>query len=594
MFDFQKLSGEQRLFVEYAMNGRNVLVDACIGSGKTTAIQALCALARSKHVLYLTYNKLLKLDAISRIRNPHVTVTNHHGFAWSELNRVGIHPGLSELIQVYNKKRPKPSQNWDVLVLDEYQDIDQEISEMLWHIKKSLPSIQIIAVGDMAQKIYDKTRLDVQSFISKFLGDYIPMEFTLCFRLGKEHAAMLGRIWKKKIVGVNEDFEISYMPKDGIVQYAATLKPEELLVLGSKSGEAAKLQNHLETYCADTFNKHTLWSKVANMSATSPTPECAIFTTYDGCKGMERDVCIVYDWTSVYWQIRLAKPDTKYEILRNVFCVAASRGKRRIIIAYEGDEQLSEDDLLSDEVTHMKMTDTPISEMFDYKFVEDVEKAYGHLDVTEVQPAGQPIEVPLNDALIDLSSPIAHYQKAMFFKNYDIDEEIEYYAQMSDRNFLRRQYAKYDLDKKLLYLAALETKQLRYLNQVYKLPISGNNEALLKERLSTMFSAEEKVQCPCYVEFYKRGQLAFSTTGIADVVTSDYVWKLGFQSAISHVDILQLAMHMAGLKRNVGRIWNIRTNQMFEVRIRDKVSFLDAVARATTKGRLKRWGGDEA
>ncbi len=36
------LSDEQRQFVEIAKKGRNILVDACIGSGKTTAIQALC------------------------------------------------------------------------------------------------------------------------------------------------------------------------------------------------------------------------------------------------------------------------------------------------------------------------------------------------------------------------------------------------------------------------------------------------------------------------------------------------------------------------------------------------------------------------
>ena len=86
-----QLSAEQSKFIEEARKGKNVLVDACIGSGKTTAIQLLCGeIPKEKQVLYLTYNKLLKLDAQQKIKGKNITVTNYHSFALSALKKQGI------------------------------------------------------------------------------------------------------------------------------------------------------------------------------------------------------------------------------------------------------------------------------------------------------------------------------------------------------------------------------------------------------------------------------------------------------------------------------------------------------------------------
>ena len=259
-----QLSGEQQLFIEKALQGENILVDACIGSGKTTAIQNLCnKLPSTKKILYLTYNKLLKLDAKSKIKKKNVTVTNYHGFAYMILNRNGVSVGVSDLIQTVIQNK-LPIGRYDVLIIDEYQDIEQELADLLQLIKNSNPLMQIIAVGDMEQKIYDKTTLKVEMFIKEFLEDHLTLRFTKCFRLSDHLAAMLGRVWKKQIKGVNADCKVEEMAKKDIVSFLAEQNPEDILCLGSRTGVMSDTLNTLEERYPYKFNKKTVYATISD------------------------------------------------------------------------------------------------------------------------------------------------------------------------------------------------------------------------------------------------------------------------------------------------------------------------------------------
>ena len=203
--NYGNLSTEQQLFCDTALSGQNVRVEACIGSGKTTAIQALCDLfPKNKLILYLTYNKLLKVDARNKIKNANVIVTNYHGFVYPYLVRNGIRCGISDAIRQFTVNRLSIPR-FDIMIIDEYQDIELDFAEMLEYVKSTNPNMQIIMVGDMAQKIYDKTTLDVEKWSNAFLDNHVELEFTKCFRLQPELAAKLGRIWEKNIVGVNDN-----------------------------------------------------------------------------------------------------------------------------------------------------------------------------------------------------------------------------------------------------------------------------------------------------------------------------------------------------------------------------------------------------
>lgn len=610
-----QLSDEQELFIQTALTGQNVLVDACIGSGKTTAIQELCSrYPAGTSILYLTYNKLLKLDAQSKIKQSGVRVTNYHGFAYIELMHMGVNCGQGDQVQLYNQYKPKPS-HYDVLILDEYQDIEQELADMLWNIRAYLPDLQVVAVGDMAQKIYDKTRLDASDFIRQFLGGgYAQLEFTACFRISDGLASWLSDIWGKKIVGVNEDCDVRQVSFLEAAEFLSTKEPGEVLCLGAnKTGnhgvpERARMQNYLETNFPEKFNKNTVWSKINDGEGGSTTPQadCAVFTTFDGCKGMERDTCVVFDFTKGYWGIRMSK-DVKYEIIRNIFCVAASRGKRHILFVVPEDDKgrsfpskmLTSDDIVKNNKAREVISDMPISGMFDFKFIEDVEAAYKHVQTYMLQPSGEVIDTPVGVGLIDISACVGIFMENDYFYDNSVDSAIEaFFRAKPSLECLRQEYKDWDVGHKILYLSYLETGQARYLNQV-PLPFVNPECAMkMQKRLSSRLPRDAKVQVPVMFSFRKAGGFTdlFAAQGLADVLMDcengkKRVYELKFVSDLSHVHVLQCACYIVGMGIDEGYLWNIRDNKLLSITVPDRWAFMDAVTRAVTKGSIARYRG---
>lgn len=592
-----ELSKEQKRFVEIAQSGQNILVDACIGSGKTTAIQALCKeLPRSKKILYLTYNKLLKIDAKSKIHEKNVMVTNYHGFAYYVLIRMGIKAGISDLIQCFVKNKPKIN-HYDVLIIDEYQDIELELAEMLKIIKNANPHMQIIAVGDMQQKIYDKTTLNVSEFINDFLDDHVLLEFTKCFRLSAAFASRLGKIWNKKIIGVNDECLVEKMSKDQVVEFLSKQAPEDILCLGSRNGDLSKTLNKLEEKWPDIYNKNTVYASISDtdsLGATEPKVDSAIFTTYDSSKGLERKIVVIFDYTESYWTVRMNKPLQSYEILRNIFCVAASRGKKRIIFVESDEAELSDKTLSTPVSMNMKFDNMEISEMFDFKFKEDVERCFSLVKIKEIETNDNSvIRIKNNDGLIDLSPCIGIFQEATYFNGYSIDESIEFHIAIDDdkKYLFTDEVKKSSLEEKILFVTSLETKQNRYRNQVAVPFINNEEEKAICERLSTRLSRDEEVQSACALYFSdkKNGELSFAAFGMADAVKDDVVYELKFVSELTHEHFLQCACYVIALEKKKGILWNTRDNTSYEITVPNKEIFLNAVSNAVTKGAIKEY-----
>ncbi|MGN1062187.1 MAG: CFI-box-CTERM domain-containing protein, partial [Candidatus Scatosoma sp.] len=231
-----------------------------------------------------------------------------------------------------------------------------------------------------------------------------------------------------------------------------------------------------------------------------------------------------------------------------------------------------------------------ISEIFDFKYKEDVEECFRKLQIKPVTLSDDHsvIQIKERDNLIDLSPCVGNYQEAVFFKNYDIDSVIKdidsvikFRAPHESPDLARMTF-----EEKILYLTSIETKQNRYNTQVTPPIVTEEERRRIVTRLNEVFSRDETVQCRCEIPFSDKenGETMFYASGCADVVKENVVYELKFVNDLMHEHYLQCACYIAALDLKKGILWNVKKNEAYEITLPDKITFLNAVTKTITKG----------
>lgn len=142
-------TGEQWAVITTFELGRNVLCQAVAGAGKTTTLLLCAARAPAARFLALTYNKRLQLDMEQRAP-PNVTVLTYHaaaGRAYGGLIRT------DEQFRSHARMAPETPPRFDVILIDEAQDMRVEYYAFVRHLCAANPGARMIVVGDELQSI---------------------------------------------------------------------------------------------------------------------------------------------------------------------------------------------------------------------------------------------------------------------------------------------------------------------------------------------------------------------------------------------------------------------------------------------------------
>ncbi len=215
-----------------------------------------------------------------------------------------------------------------------------------------------------------------------------------------------------------------------------------------------------------------------------------------------------------------------------------------------------------------------------------------------VQKPGSVIDAVKSDGFIDLSFCVGIHSQATFFEHFDIDHMVRR-DEVDARNKgirLPEYNEGWSLQKKILYFAAMESGQLRYVKNVKRKYVSKSSDKEMHERLSSVFDGTEVVELPCKITFQDASNALTGgrvgdkvLSGRCDAFTHDgELYELKFVDTVTPDHQLQAVLYAIAFGVDHAIIWNLQDNAKYKISIaEDRISeFLQCVCKCISKDML--------
>ena len=345
-------SAEQQEIIDCAIAGKDIVVDAVAGSGKTTTILSI-ARAHKKQILQVTFNSQLKIEVRDKIKTEGLTNINvhtYHSLATTFYDSTCWNDGkMLRLIEGDKAAKAGKVYHPEVIIIDEAQDMTllyyRMINKFMRDFCKDGSVPQLIVMGDRYQSVYAFMQAD-----SRFLtlaNDVWKREFTLMtlcesYRLTKPMSWFVNntmvkqqRIVSNKI-GSKVDFYISdpyqhrYLHELIIRIKTGSLNPDDIFILCASLKSTSSPARHIENKLVEAGIKVYVPISDEGKVDDDVTRGKVVFATFPSSKGRERKIVIVLGFDNSYFQY-FAKNDNPI-ICPSTLYVAATRAKERLIL----------------------------------------------------------------------------------------------------------------------------------------------------------------------------------------------------------------------------------------------------------------------
>ncbi len=441
------LNNEQRKIIYHVKKGKNVVVDAVAGTGKTTVILSIAKRIRVKKVLQLTYNKSLKHEVREKIEKEkikNIRVHTYHSLAYNYYSHKGHKDIEIHRVIENNKELLKEIENFDILIIDEAQDMTKLYFKLIVKfIKDYGKKIQIVILGDYMQGLYEFKGSDIR-FLT--LGCEIWKEsailnsnkFKFCtmktsYRITNEMCKFINKVMigKERMMADRKGEKVSYIRNnrqniEKIVYNEIKkllndgVKPNEIFILGgSIKGEKSNIRRLENMLVENNVPCHVPMMENENIDERVINGKI-VFSTFHSVKGRERSYVFIVGFDNNYF--RFYGRDMNREICPNTLYVGCTRGSKELYVL-EGDNfpgdrpleflQLSHIDMKKEEYINfrgihqtyykkidendfnqrVKITATDLIKFLSVNVYEEISNILEKIVIIEKE-AEEPIEIP--------------------------------------------------------------------------------------------------------------------------------------------------------------------------------------------------------
>ena len=474
-------STEQQVIINYIQQGKNVIVDACAGSGKSTTILS-CALAlQDKKVLQLTYNKTLRHEVqekVVELQIPNMEVHTYHSLAYNYYHHDGqMDNGIRRIIRDnINPKTKLPE--FDLLVVDEAQDMTNVYYRLLLKfIQDSQRPFQVMILGDKMQGLYDFKGADTRFLtFGQSCWQDVPLlvsnEFVCCtlktsYRITVPMARFVNNalLDEKRLWAVKQGSPVMYIRRDNfatakciVAQIAYLIEQgavyEDFYILaGSIKGKFIKVlenmlvERNIPCYLPSQENQDQLDKRIIHQKL--------VFSTFHSVKGRQRKYVFVLGFDDSYFKYYAR--NLPIDICPNTMYVACTRGLERLyVFEKSGHEQdaplpflkMSHSMMLKQEVDYIQFQGTsmglkvvpkendPAKKKYRYNvFVTDLIKFLSEPTLDVISPIVDKLFVKIDTTTMD---PYEDQETEYIFEEIEIQgvkqTRTEHYEDVSDIN----------------------------------------------------------------------------------------------------------------------------------------------------------------